>query len=165
MELVVVTAIASILMWAVAPPFSEYGAKQRLRAATDTLHQDLANARSQSIGAGVDAVICPLNQESICSGEVQWQNGWMAFLDDNQDRQYQTDEKLLRVTPATEQLVIQSSSGRTNVRFNPGGSAPGSNSTLSICHPRYPQFRREILVSNSGRIRRREAPAEPGSGC
>ena len=49
MELIVALAIASILIWAVTPAFSEYGAKQRLRAATDSLHQDLANARSQAI--------------------------------------------------------------------------------------------------------------------
>ena len=160
-----VTAIASILMWAIAPPIGEYDAKQRLRAATDSLHQDLANARSQSISAAMDAVICPLDEQHACSGQSTWQNGWMVFLDRNRDRQLQVDETLLRVTPATDQLLIQSSSGRTSVRFKSSGSAPGSNLSISLCHPGHPQFRREILVSNSGRIRRRDAPPEAGSGC
>jgi type IV fimbrial biogenesis protein FimT len=165
MELVMVTAITSILMLAVAPSFSEYSTKQRLRAATDALHQDLAGARSQSISAGLNAVVCPLDTASACAGELHWENGWMVFLDRNTDRQFQTDEELLRVTPATDQLVITSSSGRSSVRFKPGGTAPGSNLSITICHPRFPQLTRQILVSNSGRIRRQEAPRADDSGC
>jgi len=165
LEMLLVLSIMAILMILGIPALQSYEMRQRMSAAVNLLHTQLALARNEAINRNTQVVACPGRPTGGCTEAADWSDGWMIFADLNGDRQHQGTETVLRVEPGLEQMVIRSSSGRTSLRFYPNGSAPGSNSSISFCDARGPADARKLVISNSGRIRREEAPEIDASNC
>ncbi len=165
LEMLMVLAITAILMIIGIPALQSYEMRQRMSAAVDLLHTHLVLARHEAIYMNAQVVACPGKPPGGCTGEGDWSDGWIVFADLNGDRQHQGAETMLRVEPSLEQMVIRSSPGRTNLRFYPNGSAPGSNTSITFCDQRGPLNARKLLISNTGRIRREEAPEINPGNC
>jgi len=163
--MLLVLAITAILLIIGIPALQSYEMRQRMSAAINLLHTQLVLARNEAIRFNTQVVACPGSVNSGCTEAADWSNGWIVFGDLNGDRQYQGTESMLRVEPGLEQVVIRSSSGRTNLRFYPNGSAPGSNSSITFCDARGPASARKLVISNTGRIRREDAPEISASNC
>lgn len=158
LEMLVVVSIAAILLVLGVPAFQDFGARQRMSAAVHTLHSHLVLARDEAIRFNVHVIACPGNLDRGCLQGSDWSDGWMVFSDLNGDRQYQPLETVHRIEAGLEQMVIHSSSGRSRLHFYPNGSAPGSNGSITFCDGRGPSDARKLVISNTGRIRRDEAP-------
>ncbi len=158
LELLLVISIAAILLIIGIPAFQDFGTRQRMDAAINALHSHLALARNEAIRFNAHIIVCPGDIDHGCSGNSDWSDGWIVFSDFNGDSQYQNLETVHRIEAGLEQMVIHSSSGRQNLHFFPNGSAPGSNGSITLCDRRGPAHARKLVISNSGRIRRDEAP-------
>jgi type IV fimbrial biogenesis protein FimT len=165
LELMVTVAIAAILLVIGVPAFQDFGARQRMSAAMHALHGELALARNAAIRHGTAVVACPGEPDTGCRAGSDWSEGWFVFSDFNGDRAFQAGERVHRVEPGLEQIVIRSSSGRQSLRFFPNGSAPGSNTSITFCDRRGPAAARKLVISNLGRIRREEAPDTDPADC
>jgi len=154
LELIITISILAILLSLGIPAFQDFALKQRLNAAVTALHNDLLLARAQAIHRDVQVIACPWNPGAGCTGKTDWSDGWIVFGDSNEDRSYQDGETVLRHGQGVENVMIYSSSGRTDFRFYPNGTAPGSNGSISICGLRGPEQARKLVISNLGRIRR-----------
>lgn len=165
LEVLLVLAITAILLILGIPALQSYGMRQRMSACINLLHTQLALARNEAIRFNTQVVACPGTVATGCTEAADWSDGWIVFGDLNADRRHQAAENVLRAEPGLEQMVIRSSSGRTNLRFYPNGSAPGSNSSITFCDARGPAKARKLVISNSGRIRREEAPEINASNC
>ena len=165
LEMLLVLAITAILMILGIPALQSYEMRQRMSAAMHLLHSHLVFARNEAIRFNVQVVACPGNVEAGCLNAADWSGGWMVFADLNGDRLYQETENVFRAEPGLERIVIRSTAGRTNLRFYPNGSAPGSNGSITFCDERGPAAARKLLVSNTGRIRRDEAPEIAAGNC
>ena len=158
-------AVAAILLVIGVPAFQDFGARQRMSAALHALHGQLALARDAAIRTGAAVVACPGTPESGCREDSDWSDGWFVFSDFNTDRAFQAGERVHRVEPGLEYIVIRSSSGRPTLRFHANGSAPGSNGTITFCDRRGPGEARKLVISNTGRIRREAAPETDPGAC
>lgn len=156
-ELMVTLSITAILLSMGVPAFRDYSLRQRMSASISALHSDLLYGRSQAIYRNTQVVACPGNPSEGCAESTDWTAGWIVFSDSNTDRKHQDDEDLLRHTQGLDHIMIHSSSGRTNFRFYPNGTTPGSNGSLSLCGLGGPEHARKLVISNLGRIRRDEA--------
>jgi len=165
LEAMMVLAIAAILLSIGVPALRDYSARQRMSAAMHALHGHLAQARDTAIRQALATVVCPGTPESGCREDTDWSTGWFVFGDPNGDREYQAGEPVHRVEAGTGQVAIRSNTGRTNLRFNPDGSAPGSNGSIRFCDHRGPAAARKLVVSNTGRIRREPAPETDPEDC
>ena len=165
LEILLVISIVAVVLVMGIPSFRDFGLRQRMSAAIDNLHGHLALARHEAINRNTQVVACPGNRTTGCANSTDWSNGWIVFSDLNGDRQYQAGEILHRVEIGQELLVIHSSPGRTNLRFYPNGSAPGSNGSITFCDLRGPEHARKLVISNIGRIRRDDAPELDPSHC
>jgi type IV fimbrial biogenesis protein FimT len=154
LEMMVTLTIAAILLAAGVPSFQQFLAQQRMRAAINSLHIDLLSARSQAVYRNAVVVACPGNPQSGCSGASNWSAGWIIFEDENRDRHHQDGEPLLRHGQEHAHIEIHGPAQRTEVRFFPDGSAPGSNASMSLCGTDGPPGARKLVISNIGRIRR-----------
>ena len=154
LELLLTLTLAAILLVAGVPAFERFTQRQHLRAAIGNLHNDLLAARSEAVFRNISAVACPGAEDGGCSGSSDWSSGWIVFVDDNGDRQYQPEELLIRHGQVFEVVTIRGSAGRSSIRFLPDGSAPGSNGTLGFCGTGGPEQARKLVISNIGRIRR-----------
>jgi type IV fimbrial biogenesis protein FimT len=154
MELMVSISITAILLSLGVPAFQEYSLRQRMNASISALHSDLLYGRSQAVYRNSQVVACPGKPRDGCAVSTDWTAGWLIFDDLNTDRQLQDGEDLLRHGQGLEDIMIHSSSGRTNFRFYPNGTTPGSNGSFSLCGLGGPDHARKLVISNLGRIRR-----------
>jgi len=158
LEMLLAVAIAAILLIIGVPAFQDFGARQRMSTAMHALQSQLVLARNEAIRFNVPVIVCPGNLDHGCSDDSDWSHGWIVFSDFNGDGQYQNLETVHRIEAGVEQLVVHSSSGRPRLRFYPNGSAPGSNGSITFCDWRGPAQARKLVISNTGRIRRGDAP-------
>jgi type IV fimbrial biogenesis protein FimT len=154
LELLVTLTLAAILLVAAVPAFEQFTQRQHLRSAIGNLHNDLLAARSEAVFRNISAVACPGAGQGGCSGTSDWSSGWIVFVDENGDRQFQREEMLLRHGQVFEVVTIRGSAGRSSIRFLSDGSAPGSNGTIGFCGTGGPEQARKLVISNIGRIRR-----------
>jgi type IV fimbrial biogenesis protein FimT len=125
-----------------------------MKAAVLNLQNDLLMARSSAIYRNADMIACPGSPAGGCTGAADWSAGWIVFADSNRDRRRQPSEPVTRHGQGLEQITIHGTAGRTQVRFFPDGSTPGSNGSLTFCGPGGPRQARKLVISNLGRIRR-----------
>ena len=151
-ELVAGLAILAIVAGVALPGFSGLIERERVTTASNTLLTDIQYARSLAVTRGSPALLCPSTDGESCTGGSDWTNGWIVFVDDNDNRQRDPGEDLLRVGQNLSGNGISSSIGRPRIRFQPDGSASGSNATITLCD-RDGENARAIIISNPGRAR------------
>jgi len=165
LELMVTMTIAAILLTAGVPAIKNYSWNLRMKTAMDSLRTDMNLARGRAISHNIQTIICPATNGDDCSGSSAWQHGWIVFTDLNGDRRKQDGEPLLKHTPPVELVDISSSQSRSNLRFYPNGSAPGSNLSILFCDQRGADYAGIIAVSNTGRIRMQSGGVDPTANC
>jgi type IV fimbrial biogenesis protein FimT len=165
LELLVTLVIATLLLLIAVPSLQQFTWRQQMKAALGNLHNDLLVARSEAVFRNVSVVACPGDPARGCAGSGDWGGGWIVFADDNDDRQRQLPEPLIRRGQVFEALAISGSAGRSSVRFLPDGSAPGSNGTIGFCGHGGPALARKLVISNIGRIRRDDFPGIDPANC
>lgn len=163
-EQLVAVAVATILACLAAPSFLPLLERQQLGVAQAELVGILAHARETAVRTGIRTVLCPSRDGRRCSEQTHWESGWILGYDRDHDEQ--PDEPPLRIGQANGQrLIVQSTAGRTHVRFLADGSASGSNLTFSICRNADPERALIVAVALSGRIRGAPASAEQAAAC
>lgn len=158
-------AVVAILLATSVPSFKSYRWNLRMKTAMDVLQTDLNLARGRAISHNIQTIICPALDTEGCSGNPDWENGWIVFTDLNGDRSKQDGEPLLKQAGPTEFLSITSSRSRSYLRFYPNGTAPGTNISILFCDQRGAEHAGKIAVSNSGRIRMETEGADPSANC
>jgi len=165
LEMLVVISITAVLLILGVPAFQDFGARQRMSASVHLLHSHLTLARDLAIRFNAHVIACPGNLDRGCQPGSDWSDGWIVYSDFNGDGQYQPLETVHRIEAGLEQMVIHSSSGRPKLHFYPNGSAPGSNGSITFCDSRGPRHARKLVIANTGRIRRDEAPTLDERHC
>ena len=165
LELMITLSVACILLLTGIPSFQQFAFRQHMKAALASLHNDLMRARSEAVYRNMRVISCPGSPATGCSGASDWSTGWIVFADSNVDRQRQQDETIIRHGLGIDNLNIHSSAGRTDIRFFPNGSAPGSNGSITFCGLGGPDKARKLVISNMGRIRRDSAAGLNETRC
>jgi type IV fimbrial biogenesis protein FimT len=165
LELMITLSITALLLVTGAPALQQFSWNQEIKAATTALQQDLLAARGDAVLNGRIVIACPGTPDDGCLGSNDWSGGWIVFPDVNGDRQRQDNELLLRSGGATARVRITGAPSRTDLRFFPGGTTPGSNGTIALCGLAGPAQARKLVVSNIGRVRRDLYPEVDPSRC
>ncbi len=101
LELLVVIAIAGILVGLAVPSFNTFMERERLSALSNEFVSAVYVVRSAAIKSGVPVVLCASDDGSSCGS--QWNDGWLAFVDDDRD-----------ASPGATELVVLRQSGDAN---------------------------------------------------
>ncbi len=153
-ELIITLSVAIFLMAVAIPSFQEVIASNRIVAASNGIVSYLHLARSESIKRGAKTVLCPSSDGAGCLDSYQWQQGFMVFVDLDQDNQFDSDEPLLRFQQADfEGIRIETSTGRRKIAYKAGGDAAGYNATFTLCDLNDQAEPRAVILSNTGRPR------------
>ena len=128
--------------------------RQRTRAATYALLNNLALARLTAVSRRSIAALCPSTDGATCARSSDWSDGWLLFLDRDGNRRPDTAGDIVRqdIPPASRHIRVVSSAGRRQVRYLPDGRSAGSNRTISLCNPKGRLLAR-VIVNNAGRAR------------
>lgn len=165
-ELIISLAVAGIVLGLAWPAFATLLERTSAATARHRLSATLMTARSTAILRREAVSACPSVDGRRCSGHGDWSEGWIVYRDPGQEAQpASADQVLRRGDPMPPDTTIESSAGRTLVRFQWDGRAYGTNLTLRICSRRTRQHIASVILSNSGRARteagRAGAPCPP----
>jgi len=151
-ELVVTVSILSILAAIAVPNFNEFVIKMRVDNEISQLYRMLLITRNAAINSGHKTILCPLNKSLKCT--TQWQNELSVFIDVNNNKMLDTNEKISRVRGAIttgDKLVY--GKYRKMITFKPTGQLSGlANGTFRYCPQGYKNNARGIVVARSGRV-------------
>jgi len=163
-EMLMTLALLGIVLAMAAPAFGsmiQNGASQSARSA---LTAALNTARMSAASKTVHVTVCPSRDLEYCVRTIEWQDGWIVFVDIDGNGQRDDGEALINVAQAQpEGVAIQSTAGRTKIVYRPDGSSTGSNVTLTVCDRRGPEHASALVINNAGRVR--TGPAETGAAA
>lgn len=165
LELMVTVSIAALLLVMGIPSLQGFKQQQLMKAALASLQNDLMMGRSEAVHLNTRVVSCPGTPQDGCSGASDWSGGWIVFADSNADRSRQPSEPLVRHGQGFENMKISGTAGRTDIRFHPDGSSPGSNGSITFCGLGGPDQARKLIISNLGRVRRDSAAGTDTDNC
>lgn len=151
-ELLVVITVLAVLMVAAAPAMTDMIMNNRMVGVSNDLIADLAAARSESLRRSQRVVVCKnAGDDASCSTSVNWENGWLLYLDVNSNTTLDVGETILRVRQALPAgyTINPAGIGDTLVVRPVGLVTPAG--TLRICDSRTGNYGRLITVAAGGR--------------
>lgn len=165
-ELLMTVAVLSILLAVAAPSMAALKMRSASTATHNLLMASFASARLHAVTHRHLTTICPGNAETGCRSDGVWSEGWIVFVDRNDNGRMDSGDALVRSEGAMPAgLHAISGQGRPRATFRPTGLAGGTNLTLRICANGAAQS--AVILSNTGRARAATAGellALPGCG-
>jgi len=134
-ELLVAVAIFAVLAVVAVPNMKSFMRSNRLTSATNDLVTSLNLARSEAVKRAVSIKTCISNatQDDCDTGTTNWENGWITFIDDNNDDAIDAGEKVLRVSGSVAGgTTIRSPQFASTITYNGAGGA-SSIGSFKIC--------------------------------
>jgi type IV fimbrial biogenesis protein FimT len=166
-ELLVTISITAVLMAIAVPDFVRSTRSIELDHQAKELEGAIKFANAEAVRRRQPVVICRANAaQSACNigtGAGDWSNGWLIFVDINNNQQYQgapTDGPLLMIKqPQSAGTVIKTSATSQlaeNITFNPAGEpAAGITGTglFTFSNARVEGVNTFLTFNKSGRVR------------
>lgn len=156
-EALMTLAVVGTLTIIAVPSFQQIVSGQRMTGAVNTLVTALSLARSEAIKRNENVVLCPSADERNCqnldASETAWENGYLLYVDRNENDSPDADETVLRIFGPSKDLRIRSTSGRNHVTYRSNGMASGTNLSFTFCTTNNTSLPRTVIVANSGRVR------------
>lgn len=156
-ELLVTIAVAAILLTVGVPGFQTLFNRNRVATATNDFIASANYARSAAVANSQVTTICMSNNQTSCTGNSGWTNGWIVSQGGT----------VLRVHgPLNAGDAVIGGGTQTSFAFNAQGaltSAAGGD-TLNVCTPSDLSLSRQIVVGAAGLVSSR-APASALSTC
>ncbi|MGH8426952.1 MAG: GspH/FimT family pseudopilin [Gammaproteobacteria bacterium] len=170
-ELLVTIALLAIFSLIAVPAYRNFIAANRAATELNTFVAHLQYARIAAMQNGTNVSMCVSEDGVSCKGAGNWNEGWMIFVDRDNDRTLDDGEALLRVhaaLPGGDRLV-----GNSNIddaiTFNRFGIPAGVYTGTVVLHanPDRTSALRCIKISRVGKVRalRGDDCCEPKKKC
>lgn len=160
-ELLVTLTIAAILAGVGIPALQNMMMTNRRVAVVNALVADVQHARSTASSLYQPVVLCASTGAGCAEAGSNWANGWLVFVDENDDGVFDAGEKVLsRAAPRRKVRIL---SNQASFTFHPNFNRVGAAGTLAVCMNAGPDDDRWIAISTTGRPRLETV--HPGSGA
>lgn len=155
-ELMTTLMIVAILTTVAVPGFNTTIKNNRQVAHANLLVSSVGLARSEAVKHGRTATVCvSTDQASVpptCTGETNWELGWMVWVDVDGDTLLDAGEERRFVQPLSPGTTLTSAVSLLN--FTAQGAAADAataGATLDLCDNRVEETGRRISFSATGR--------------
>jgi len=160
-EMMVAVSIIAILGSIGIPAFNNMLLSHRMATESNLFLTALHLARTESIKRNGRVVVCKSVSGDACAEEGNWQQGWIIFVDTNNNANIDNDETLLRrehALPAGFALTGNAPVARyisyTSLGMTKLISGAFQAGTLTLCHQNISVGEaRQIIINMSGRPR------------
>lgn len=161
-ELLVAMSVLSILLAVGVPSFSQFSTSGRLSSYSDTLFSHMTLARSEAIKRNSRVAVCKSPDGVSCSSSDSWSQGWVVFVDLDNNANIGGGEQILATMSALP--AGYSFSGNANVSSYISYDGQGipkltsgafQSGTITLCPtpPAEGGKGRNVIISSSGRLR------------
>jgi len=156
LELLITIAVAAITLSIAVPGFQDLVNNNRLTTAANDLLSDVLLARSEAVKRETRVVLCKSKNLTSCITSGGWEQGWLVFLDLNNNAQVDTGEPIFSAHEALQGVAIAGntavsdyisyvSTGRTR---KTDGSLQNGTLTITAANKT-----RKLVISSTGRPR------------
>jgi len=159
-ELMITIAVAAVILTLGVPSFLGLLERNQLTTNINRFISSLALARSEAIKRNQRVVVCPSSDGSACSNTGGYDNGWIIFVDANNDNSRDvanTDEELIwEGESIPNNMTLRGTSGgyNTAIPYIPSGRlAVGVSGSVRLCKDNQTDKARAITLIQSGRVR------------
>ncbi|HEX5313935.1 MAG TPA: GspH/FimT family pseudopilin [Gammaproteobacteria bacterium] len=163
-EMLVTIGLLAILSAIALPSYRSFVAGNRAATQLNTFVADFQYARSDAMLNGTDVSMCASADGQSCAADGDWNQGWIVFMDPNDDRVVGTGDTLLRVHPAllAGDTLIGGGNLERHVTFNRFGMLASlyNGTIVRRTAPVRTANIRCIVVSGVGKVR-----AQSGASC
>ncbi len=118
LEALVVMALVGVLLALAAPAISGLRQRHQLQAQAEGFFDSLVLARSEALRRQQRVTVCARATAADCDALGQWQQGWLVFVDGNDNGRRDPDEALLEVHAAVPQAMRLSVSSTLAAYFS-----------------------------------------------
>jgi len=156
-ELMVTLSVAAILIAVAVPSFGSLISNNRISSSVSAFNQTLNLARSEAVRRGTVVSVCRSDDQITCTN-TPWNQGWLVWVDPDNDRVLDNAEVTIRVQGALSTVIsMVQAPAATPFSYNPNGFlniAPGEVFTFDVCDSaRTGETGRQIRVPAVGKTR------------
>jgi len=157
-------SMIAIISTLALPAFTTMIQKNNQSAQSNNFISALLIARSEAVKRGQRAVICSSKDGATCDAGVDWEAGWLIYIDENANNALDTSESLIQIGAAmkTGYTLIGTASIKNQVRYKSNGSSLETG-TLTLCDPRGADHAEAIIISASGKPKTSDTAAGGGA--
>ncbi len=94
-ELMITIAVAAVILTLGVPSFQGLMERNQLTSNINRFISSLALARSEAIKRNQRVVLCPSNNGDDCSNAGGYDDGWIIFVDADNDNNHDDNEELI----------------------------------------------------------------------
>jgi type IV fimbrial biogenesis protein FimT len=157
-ELLAGLAVAAVLASAGLPSYRQWLGQSRLNNQAEFIAGAANEARSEAIRRNLRVTLCKTSDAVSCDENARWEQGWIMFVDRNQNGDPDEGEPILHVEgPAQAPISMQGNEPVVDyISFTALGHARKLNGalqmgTLRLCSPGYEAVK--VVLANGGRAR------------
>lgn len=156
-ELLTAVGVAALLFSVGLPSYTKFAKDANIVTSANGLLADMHYARDLAITQNRRVVMCPSDSGLDCDGAA-WTDGWIVFVDDDNDRAHDAGEPVERVGAELSGLSLQSAQFPNSLVYRPGGRVMGATvqdnfGAFLMCDDRGAEHARAVIVDFSGRPR------------
>lgn len=155
LELLVTLSIGTSLLAVAIPAASGMLADNRITTKIYEFITQLNFARQAAVIMNQQITICKSDDGSSCDNNLEWEDGWIIFVDKSRDYKRSSDEPVLQMRQAKSHLTIRykANLGLDNyVAFRPMGNSVG-NGTFTFCSNDKQVAPRGVVLHRTGKVR------------
>jgi type IV fimbrial biogenesis protein FimT len=173
-ELLATVAIAGLVLAFAVPSFTRMIQNNRMTSQVNDFVTSLNLARSEAVKRATKVALCKSRDGQSCASNGDWEQGWIVFVDSNDDAVRDTTETLLQVRQAlrggntlignsdVDSYISYAATGFTQLKSG-GGFQAG---TLILCDSRgFGDDAKAIVLNRTGRPSTMKATDTDKSRC
>jgi len=154
-EMMATLAIAAITASLAVPTMKNLVTNSQRTAGANELVSTLHAARSVAITRNVQVTICPSSNAEHCN-DAKWQDGWIYFVDNDQDRHVDANDEVLGAVNGIADITIRSQDFERFLVFRPNGqimvdTAAENSGEMLLCDARGPEFSHSLILHVGGK--------------
>lgn len=118
LEALLVVALLGILVSLAAPTMRDAQTRYRLQGQAEGFLGSLVLARSEALRRQQRLTVCPRANDTACDSKGEWYQGWLVFVDSNNNALREADELLIEVHAAMPLGVTMVVTGTSKAYFS-----------------------------------------------
>ena len=155
LELMTTIGVAAILMAVAVPSLTTFTMNARRSAAINEMVSGIHFARNTAVTRNARVTVCASTDLATCNSS-NWEDGWIAFVDNDSDQAVDADETVLRTSEAMDGATVDSVNFASSFMFRPNGRIMSNNvatnsGDFTVCDNRGADEARVLNVDIAGR--------------
>lgn len=151
-ELLITLTLVGIIAGIAVPSFRDIIVSNSVSSSRDEFFTVLSYARSEAVKSGTSVTICKSNNATSCDDGLSWDDGWLVFVDRDQDGILDNDDRIVRNLAGLEGAVTMSHGDSDNlITFNSRGLSLRGDGLITFKHPSDSKYDKTVDLGVTGR--------------